>query len=132
STSPGSLPAARGKRCPNLVSAPPPGAVYISAMHELHDEDATPANGRFGATGDQQRPGNSRPNRRSFLAAALGTTALGTIAAAQGQQPPVSPTPTPRDWSKLDAVQYPDPDIVALDPKFRRYIVNNTPIRRLH
>mgnify|MGYP003694785583 CR=1 FL=1 len=26
----------------------------------------------------------------------------------------------------------PDPDIVALDPRFRRYIVGNTVIRRLH
>ena len=29
-------------------------------------------------------------------------------------------------------MQYPDPDIVALDPRFRRYIVGNTVIRRLH
>jgi gluconolactonase len=27
---------------------------------------------------------------------------------------------------------YPDPDLVALSPRFRRYIVRNTPIRRLH
>ena len=42
------------------------------------------------------------------------------------------PTPTPRDWSGQEPLQYPDPDIVALDNRFRRYIVGNTPIRRLH
>ena len=64
--------------------------------------------------------------RRSFLA-----TALGTAAAAQ-QQPAVSPKATPRDWSGREPIHYPDPDIVALDPRFRKYIVTNTPIERLH
>lgn len=27
---------------------------------------------------------------------------------------------------------YPDPDIIALDPSFQKYIVGNTPIKRLH
>ena len=31
-----------------------------------------------------------------------------------------------------EPVQYPDPDIVALDNRFRRYIVGNTSIKRLH
>jgi gluconolactonase len=35
-------------------------------------------------------------------------------------------------WSRAEPVQYPDPDVVALDPRFRRYIVGNTVIRRLH
>ena len=64
-------------------------------------------------------------NRRSFLSGAIG------VAAAQVQAP-ISSTPTPRDFSRQDPVQYPDPDIVALDNRFRRYIVNNTVIRRLH
>jgi gluconolactonase len=38
---------------------------------------------------------------------------------------------TPRDYA-TQAIQYPDPDVVALDPKFAPYIVGNTPIRRLH
>jgi gluconolactonase len=63
--------------------------------------------------------------RRSFLAAAV-------TGAAAAQQQTVSPTPAPRDWSGQQPIQYPDPDIVALDPRFRRYIVNNTVIRRLH
>jgi len=29
-------------------------------------------------------------------------------------------------------VQYPDPDIVALDNRFRRYIIGNTAIKRLY
>ncbi len=66
-------------------------------------------------------------NRRTFLsAAAIGGAAL-------RQQPPqVSSTPSVRDWNRQEPVQYPDPDIIALDNRFRRYIVNNTVIRRLH
>src|SRR5438045_5831734 len=69
-------------------------------------------------------------NRRAFLTTAIG--AVAARAAAQPPTPPVSPVPSPRDWSRQDPVQYPDPDIVALDNRFRRYIVNNTVIRRLH
>jgi gluconolactonase len=67
-------------------------------------------------------------HRRSFLTAALGGAAL-TPAAAQNR---INPVPAPRNWSGEQPVQYPDPDIVALDERFRRYIVGNTPIRRLH
>jgi gluconolactonase len=49
-----------------------------------------------------------------------------------GQQPPITSTPTPRDWSGQAPLQYPEPDVVALDPRFRKYIVTNTPIKRLH
>jgi gluconolactonase len=44
----------------------------------------------------------------------------------------VSPVPTPRDWSGQQPIQYPDPDIIALDNRFRRYIIFNTSIKRLH
>jgi gluconolactonase len=67
-------------------------------------------------------------NRRSFLTAALGSAAL-LPAAAQTR---INPVPAPRNWSGEQPVQYPDPDIVALDDRFRRYIVGNTAIRRLH
>jgi len=69
-------------------------------------------------------------SRRAFLAATIGTAAslrAGAQAPAQ-----VSPVPAPRDYSKLEPIPYPDPDIIALDPRFRRYIIFNTPIRRLH
>src|SRR4051794_23585307 len=75
-----------------------------------------------------------KSSRRSFLGAALGTAALAPAwrpgAQASAQQP--SPVPAPRDWSGQTPLQYPDPDIVALDPRFRRYMVGNTPIKRLH
>src|SRR5579862_6343266 len=61
-------------------------------------------------------------HRRSFL-----IMAAGGIATAEQQN--VSPVSTQRDWSG-QAIQYPDPDVIALDPRFRRYIVNNTVIRR--
>ena len=77
-------------------------------------------------------------DRRSFLAAAFSAAAAAPLAAQpppaqqpSGTQPPISPEPAPRDWGRPDPVQYPDPDIVALDPRFRRYIVNNTTIKRL-
>jgi gluconolactonase len=63
--------------------------------------------------------------RRSFLGAALGG-----IAAAQ--QSSISPYPAPRDWDHPGPIRYPDPDIVALDPRFRKYIVSNTVIKRLY
>jgi gluconolactonase len=73
-------------------------------------------------------------NRRAFLTTAIGVAAAARAAAQQGPPAPpkVSPVPTPRDYSKLEPVPYPDPDIVALDPRFRRYIIFNTSIRRLH
>jgi gluconolactonase len=70
-------------------------------------------------------------DRRSFLTATIGAAAVAPLA-ARGQQPAQPPPPAPRDWARPDPVQYPDPDVVALDPRFRRYIVGNTVIRRLH
>jgi len=71
-------------------------------------------------------------DRRAFL---MTTMSVAAAVRTLAQAPPVqtvSPTPTPRDYSKLEPVPYPDPDIVALDPRFRRYIVFNTAIKRLH
>ncbi len=54
--------------------------------------------------------------------------------AAQNAAPP-QPVPanaTHRDWSGQQPIQYPDPDIVALDNRFRRYMIGNTSIKRLH
>ena len=70
-------------------------------------------------------------DRRTFLAAAIGSAAVRAVAHAQGQQQ-ISPVPTPRDWSRLEPIAYPDPDIIALDPRFRQYIVFNTSIKRHH
>ena len=80
---------------------------------------------------DQQR--NDRTSawtRRAFL----GTAFAGSIAAPAWarQQAPQVPPYAPRDWSGQNPLPYPDPDLIALDPRFRRYILFNTPIRRLH
>ena len=53
-----------------------------------------------------------------FLNAAAGATA----ALAQA----------PRDWSGQAPTRYPDPDIVTLDPRFKKYAIGNTPIQRVH
>ena len=55
-------------------------------------------------------------NRRSFLSLALAGVA--TQAAAQQPSPIPPPVPAPRDWSGQTPVQYPDPDIIALDTRF--------------
>ena len=64
-------------------------------------------------------------NRRSFLRSGL-TAAVGvglTAAASRAQ--------SHRDWSGKEPTRYPDPDVVALDPKFAKYKVGNTTIERL-
>jgi gluconolactonase len=63
---------------------------------------------------------SERTDRRSFLAAMGGAALLPAVAQ------------TPRDWTGQQPVQYPDPDIVALDNRFRKYIVGNTTIKRLY
>ncbi|MBM3808440.1 MAG: SMP-30/gluconolactonase/LRE family protein [Acidimicrobiia bacterium] len=70
-------------------------------------------------------------NRRTFLGGALTLAAAGARGLAQAPAQ-VSPDPTPRDWSGQAPVRYPDPDIIALDTRFRRYIIGNTTIRRHH
>jgi gluconolactonase len=81
----------------------------------------------------QQRRPSVALNRRSFLAVAFGGVAAASAETqVTAQQQPVSPVPAPRDWSRQDPLQYPDPDIIALDDRFDRYIVRNTVIRRLH
>ena len=69
-------------------------------------------------------------SRRAFLGAALGTPLA--LASTAAQQPATIPPSPPRDWNGGDPLRYPDPDIVVLDQRFRRYMIGNTPIRRLH
>ncbi len=66
--------------------------------------------------------------RRQFLAA---TGALAAMPALVSAQQPL-PNAEPRDWSGNTPLRYPDPDMVALDSRFQRYIPFNTPIQRLH
>ncbi len=81
--------------------------------------------------GEQTRESSAGIDRRRFLSSVAAAVTAGS-AALRAQQPPPSPAPAPRDWSGQTPLLYPDPDLVALSPRFRRYIIRNTPIRRLH
>jgi gluconolactonase len=67
-------------------------------------------------------------SRRAFLLSALTGAA---VTRATAQQPSASNAPAARNWSGDQLVRYPDPDVIALDNRFRRYIVGNTVIQRL-
>ena len=67
-------------------------------------------------------------DRRNFLAAALGAAARSP---RDAQQPPAG-TPAPRDWSGQTPIRYPDPDVVAVDNRFRKYVIGNTTIKRVY
>ena len=71
-------------------------------------------------------------DRRQVLTAILGVTITPSLSRVAIGQETVSPNATPRDWSGQNPVRYPDPDIIALDDRFRQYIVGNTPILRLY
>jgi gluconolactonase len=80
---------------------------------------------------DQRRDdGSSAWTRRAFLGAAF--TATAAAPAWARQQAPTVPPYEARDWSGASPLPYPDPDLIALDPRFNRYILFNTPIKRLH
>jgi gluconolactonase len=70
-------------------------------------------------------------DRRAFLTIAMGTV-VGAASGVGAQSSGQVAAPAPRDWSGATPVAYPDPDVVTLDPRFSRYIIGNTPIRRLH
>jgi gluconolactonase len=60
--------------------------------------------------------------RRFFLkAAALAPAAIAHTASGQ----------TPRDWSGPQPVRYPDPDVIALDQRFQKYVIGSAAIQRL-
>ncbi len=62
-------------------------------------------------------------DRRGFLSAAAGLAAVTSMASdafARNFTPGAEPT------------RYPDPDIIALDKRFNKYKLGNTPIQRLH
>lgn len=58
--------------------------------------------------------------RRSFLAAVAGAIGWASSAMARDYGPHAAP------------VRYPDPDIIALDPRFKKYALGNTPIQRIY
>ncbi len=69
---------------------------------------------------------STTPDRRTFLASALAAAAAARTLLAQAPQAPQ------RDWTGVNPIRYPDPDIIALDKRFNKYKLGNTPIRRLH
>ena len=66
--------------------------------------------------------------RRSFLAATVGAVGLAASKAfARDAKDPV------RQYGPhAQPVRYPDPDIVTLDPRFKKYALGNTPIQRIY
>ncbi len=66
--------------------------------------------------------------RRSFLAATVGAVGLAASNAfARDAKDPV------REYGpNAQPVRYPDPDIVTLDPRFKKYALGNTPIQRIY
>ncbi|MDT8399524.1 MAG: SMP-30/gluconolactonase/LRE family protein [Pseudomonadales bacterium] len=81
-----------------------------------------------------------KQDRRRILSAIVGTSALSLapkfLLAQPGNALPgleeISPLATTRDWSGQNPLRYPDPDVIALDPRFRRLVQFNAPIQRLH
>jgi gluconolactonase len=67
---------------------------------------------------EENRPVSALP-RRSFLAAAAGAVGLATQAFGRDYGPEAAP------------VRYPDPDILVLDKRFKKYALGNSPIQRL-
>jgi gluconolactonase len=63
---------------------------------------------------------NSALPRRSFLTMAAGAALAASKVFARDYGPHAQP------------VRYPDPDIVTLDPRFKKYALGNTPIQRIY
>lgn len=68
--------------------------------------------------------------RRDFIASAL-TIGAGSLLSSNSQAQNLPPY-QPRDWSGNTPLRYPDPDLIALDNRFRPYILFNTPVQRQH
>ncbi len=68
---------------------------------------------------------NEEVTRRKFIAAAAGATVVGLSATANAQSNP------DRYLPGAPPVRYPEPDVVALDNRFK-YKIGNAPIERLH
>src|SRR5690606_8926343 len=72
--------------------------------------------------------------RRQLMTAMAGAAVLPLFsrsASAQVASEPVSSRATERDWSGSNPSRYPDPDIIALDPGFRRCMQFTAPVQRL-
>lgn len=63
-------------------------------------------------------------DRRAFLSGAAGLGAAALAASAAAQDRDYGPNAPP--------VRYPEPDVVELDKRFKKYKIGNTPIQRLY
>lgn len=70
-------------------------------------------------------------SRRSVVAAMLSASAL-TSSRLMAAEQAILPEATPRDWSGQNPLPYPDPDVIALDPRFDKYKLPISPIQRIH
>ncbi len=83
---------------------------------------------------------SSMHRRRKVLTALAGASVLPFLSNSLKAQAPggavdiqtLSPLATERDWSGNNPLRYPDPDVIALDPRFRRLMQFNSPIQRLY
>ncbi|MEE3367483.1 MAG: SMP-30/gluconolactonase/LRE family protein [Planctomycetota bacterium] len=79
---------------------------------------------------DQNSQSDSGLARRDFLTAAA-AIAVGAHAAI-AQDKAASPKGRTRYGKNADPVRYPDPDIVVLDDRFKKYKIGNSAIRRVY
>jgi gluconolactonase len=69
-------------------------------------------------------------DRRSFLTSAAASLASAAFAQTVSSQTASAPLQQ-RDWSGREPIRYTDPDLIALDKRFEKYIITNTMIQRL-
>src|SRR5690606_8046583 len=83
---------------------------------------------------DHAEKPRQRSGRRDFLRSMGSAALLAGMAGKALAQPAAAPasTATERDWSGAKPQRYPDPDIIALDPRFRACIQFNAPLQRLY
>ena len=71
-------------------------------------------------TPEQSTASTPKLGRRSFLAAAAAATGMAGTALSREYGPGAAPT------------RYPEPDVVVLDDRFKKYKLGNSPILRLY
>ncbi|MGA1741679.1 MAG: SMP-30/gluconolactonase/LRE family protein [Pseudohongiellaceae bacterium] len=84
---------------------------------------------------DQLKSITPDPTRRRLIKTITGAAVLplfSDLARSQSIPDDISTVASSRDWSGNNPIRYPDPDIITLDPSFRRCLQFNSPILRLH